>query len=135
MNRSFCQARYRKYCKTDATFYKSMHGSQKNEIYMPPMVSLRSPFNTKSWRGYSIVLVFESIGSYATCAAAVNFLCIFIGSSWILSSIAKDIINELHEWNMDAPRKTDQWEIQWRFCNISKRFAEAKQLSPHFLTR
>lgn len=92
----------------------------------------RLPFNMKSWRGYIFAFLLESAGSYAACAASVNFLCIFIGSSWILTSMAKDVTNDLRELNLSKSSKSsnnDQCKVQGQFSNISKRLSDVKQLS------
>lgn len=83
----------------------------------------------KSWPGYIFAFLLESVGAFATCVAAVNFLCIFIGSSWILTSMAKEITSDLHEMNVSKSSNKDQCEVQWRFCYISKRFSKTQQLS------
>lgn len=89
----------------------------------------RLPFNIKSWPGHMFAFLLVSAGVYAACAASVNFLCIFIGSSWILTSIVKDITNDLHTLNVSLSSNEDQCKVQWRFCNISKRLSDVKQFS------
>lgn len=83
----------------------------------------------KSWPGYIVAYSLESVGGYAACLASVNFLCVFIGSCWVLTAMVKDITNELHELNVGKSGNASQTEIHWQLCSISKRLSDAKQFS------
>lgn len=86
----------------------------------------------KSWPGYVFALLLEAAGYFAEVNATIIFLSIFIGSCWILTSMAKEITDDLQELNMDESGSADQAQIQSRFCSISKRLTDVKQLSLKF---
>ena len=88
--------------------------------------------NLKAWPGYTIAYIFESAGSYASCIAAVPFMCVLVGSCWILKSMGKDITNDLLEFNLNKLANADETELLRDFCDISKRLSDAKQFSEAF---
>lgn len=123
MNHSFWHLLFRTYYKTVVHFINTL---MHNFFYMS-LVSLRLPFNTKCWPGYIFAFLLEASGAYAVVLAPNNYLCVFIGSCWILTSLAEDITHDLNELNMD--KSGNRAEIQWRFCSISKRLSEMKEFS------
>lgn len=90
---------------------------------------LSVPFSTKSWPGYTIAYAVESVACFASLSSVVPLMSLFCGSCWILTSMGKDITNDLKELNVSKLERAKQSDIEHRFCSIIKRFSEAKQLS------
>lgn len=85
--------------------------------------------NLKAWPGYSVAFIIESFGGLAASISPMPYLTILIGSCWILASITEDITNDLFQLNMSTLSERNQHEIHVKFCKISKRLSDAKQLS------
>lgn len=85
--------------------------------------------NVRNWPGYSVAFILGSVASYIACLGSIPYLSVLVGSCWILTAIGKDITNELHELNMSISSESDQNEVHFQYCNISKRFSNAKQFS------
>lgn len=94
---------------------------------------LSFPFSWKSWPGYTIAYAIETVACFASLSSVVPLMSLFCGSCWILTSMGKDITNNLNELNVSKLEKAKQSDIERRFYNIIKRFSETKQLSNFFL--
>lgn len=92
-------------------------------------IYLRLPVNLKTWSGYCIGFVIESISAYAACISTGPYVCILIGSCWILAAMVKEITSDLLELNVTTSSKRNHSEVQCQFCTISKRFSDTKQFS------
>lgn len=77
-------------------------------------------------------MAFEFVGFYASVASMVPTLCLFIGSCWLLKSIAKDIpldlsflaLSECHTRSCSS-----RIAICQRFSTAIQCFSDVKQLS------
>lgn len=92
---------------------------------------LRLPYEWKTPFRYLITMIFEFAGFFATVSAVVPTLSFFIGSCWLLTSIAKDIPTDLsflavtHDTHSDISLVT----IYQRFFTALQCFSDVKQLS------
>lgn len=92
----------------------------------------RFPLDLNTWLGYSIAYAIESAAAYAAYLSAIPVMSLIVGSSWILTSIGKEITNNLHELNMNTDSRASERKqngFLLHFCNISISYSNAKQLS------
>lgn len=81
-------------------------------------------------------MIFEFAGFFASVCAIIPDISLFIGSCWLLISIAKDIPTDLSFLTMtnDTHSDINQETVYQRFFAAIQCFSDAKQLSSDIFT-
>lgn len=93
-----------------------------NELYRIPVDS-KTPF------GYAIAFCVELLGSFFTSYIVIPYLCLAIGSLWVIRSFVKDIANDLPNLDVSKVTAASTKKVTECFCAIAQGLSEAKQLS------
>lgn len=96
-----------------------------HEIY-----NFRVPYSWKTPYGYFFMLVTAAIDCFCTTSACTATICLIIGSSWVLITVAKDITNKLvHLSTIIDSSNTNERQINKQFYKIVELFSNLKELS------
>lgn len=87
------------------------------------------PFNWKTPLGYSIAWTLEYMAAFSLLFFCVCVMCIYLGLTWTISSILKDIANDLCLLEMDKKCDKNIIKLKRQFRDIVQSYAEVKELS------
>ena len=93
------------------------------------LLSNRVPFDWKTPFGYLLVWFAESVESSAVMTTGTAMFGFIYGSSWLFICMAKDITNDMAEFNdiVKTQENVDRAELMERFCKIIQLYSDAKQ--------
>lgn len=115
--------------------YPAMYASNTAEAFLLGniicSISLcsRYPFDWKISSGYLMAFICQFVGSFyifLTCASVVSF---FVGSSWIMEALVKDISKDLVILNRDRPFDRGYGKTKQRLRDTVQHYSVVKQLS------
>lgn len=97
-------------------------------------MSNRFPFNWQTPIAYTIALLTQCAGTISGLICFVPILCLFIGSSWLVSSFVDDLTTELSQHFSDGQfqccvGETADAETMDHFVRIMQFHMDANQLS------
>lgn len=77
--------------------YVFLWNAPLNRIEWNTQISNRFPFNWQTPVGYPIALLTQCAGTFSGLICFVPIPCLFIGSSWLISSFIEDVTIELNQ--------------------------------------
>lgn len=98
-----------------------------NESYMD--LSFMIPFSWQSPWGYLFMLVLSAIDCFCSTTACTATICLFIGSSYVLITIAEDITNNLDHLNCIDSTNPNERQIHKQYTDVVRLYANLKELS------
>lgn len=102
-----------------------------NESYMD--LSFMIPFSWQSPVGYFFMLVFSAIDCFCSTTACTATICLFIGSSYVLITLAEDLTNDLDGLNYIDSSSPSKRQISKQYIDIVRLYTNLKELSDDFI--
>lgn len=102
-----------------------------NDPYMD--LSFMIPFSWESPYGYFLLLIFSAIDCFCSTTACTATICLFIGSSYVLITVAEDITNDLDHLNSIDSTNPNERQINKKFTDIVRLYASLEELSDNFI--
>lgn len=89
----------------------------------------RIPFDWKTPQGYLIVFIDQCAACYFLCLSCTSIMCFAIGTCMMITSILRDIANDLSLLNEPIIFNARRNKIAQQFYDIIQLHCDAKQLS------
>lgn len=89
----------------------------------------RLPFNWRTPIGFAVALLGSYIAIYAVLLSIGPILSFFIGACWFIVVFAKDVTNDLSQFNAAELRLLSHAELKKRFTLVIQQLSDVKQLS------
>lgn len=89
----------------------------------------RIPFDWKTPQGYLIVFIDQCAACYFLCLSCTSIMCFAIGTCMMITSILRDIANDLSLLNEPIIFNARRNKMAQQFYDIIQLHCDAKQLS------